>query len=55
MKKRKKRDEITVKELIDILGTLEPDAIVINGYEKKVRVYPGKENKKNGRPVVMIC
>ncbi len=39
----KSRDEIMAKELIDILSTLEQDAIIINGDRKKVRVFPGRE------------
>ena len=47
-------DKIIVKELIEILSELDQNAIVINGDEEKVRVFPGKENKKSGKPVVMI-
>lgn len=46
----------TVKEIIDILSSLKnQDAIVYNGKEKPIKIYPGMENKKGGKPIVMIC
>ena len=51
-----KAEKNTVEEIIDILLNLEcQDAIVYNGKEKPVKIYVGKENKINGKPIVMIC
>ena len=51
-----KAEKHTVEEIIDILSRIEcQDAIVYNGKEKPVKIYVGKENKINGKSVVMIC
>jgi len=47
--------ETTVEQLIGILQGLDPKAIVIGDREKNIRVYPGKENKKGGRNIVLLC
>lgn len=43
-----------IEELIAILSELDPKSSVINGDEENIRVFPGRENKKSGKPVVMI-
>lgn len=48
-------EQKTVKEIIEILLELEQDAKVINGKEKPIKIYAGRENKNNGNPIVMIC
>ena len=51
-----KAEKHTVEEIISILSNIEcQDAIVYNGKEKPVKIYVGKENKKSGKPIVMIC
>lgn len=49
------KEKITAKELIEILGKFEPETVMINGDEKNIRLYPGRENKKYGKTVIMIC
>jgi hypothetical protein len=48
-------EEVTVKKLIEILEGMDPEAVVISGREKNIRVYPGKESKENGRNIVLLC
>ena len=36
-------------------GRLDPEAVVISGREKNIRVYPGKESKEGGRNIVLLC
>jgi hypothetical protein len=55
MEEWKNPNEMTVEELIAILQEEDPKAIVINGNEENIRIYPGKENKAGGRPVLLIC
>ncbi len=54
MKERSNPREVTVKDLIETLKTLDQDSVVINGKEENIRAYPGKENKENGRKIVML-
>ena len=44
-----------MKKLIEILEGMDPEAVVISGREKNIRVYPGKESKENGRNIVLLC
>lgn len=46
--------ELTVAGLISILQEQPKDARVINSDEKEVRVFYGVENKKDGKPVILI-
>ena len=48
-------EEVTVKKLIEILEGMDPEAVVISGREKNIRVYPGKENKEDGKNIVLLC
>lgn len=48
------KNAVTVKELIRILSDLPPNAKVINGKERNIRIYPGRDTT-NGKEVVMIC
>ena len=48
-------EEVTVKKLIEILEGMDPEAVVISGREKNIRVYPGRESKKGGRNIVLLC
>ena len=49
-----RENEMTVAKLIDILSGFPSEALVVNVDENVVRVFAGKENKANGRRVVMI-
>lgn len=49
------QDEITVETLIDILCKQDKNALVLNGYEENIKVYPGRENRPGGRNIVMMC
>ncbi len=51
----KNPDKVTVEVLIDVLCRQDKDAIILNGNEENIRVYPGSENKPGGRKVLMIC
>lgn len=55
MKEYDNPNEITVKKLIEILKGMDPEAVVISGREKNIRIYPGRENKAGGRNIIMIC
>lgn len=46
--------ELTVAGLIKILQEQPQDARVVNSDEKGVRVFCGVENKKDGKPVILI-
>ena len=46
--------ELTVAGLIRILQEQPQDALVINSDEKEARVFLGKENKEDGKTVVLI-
>ncbi len=48
-------EEITVKKLVEMLEYMDPEAIVISGREKNIRIYPGRENKEGGRNIVLLC
>ena len=48
------KNEVTVKELIRILSDLPPNAKVINGKERNIRIYPGRDTT-SGEEVVMMC
>ena len=48
-------EEVTVKKLIEILEGMDPEAVVISGREKNIRVYPGKESKEGSRNIVLLC
>jgi hypothetical protein len=51
----KNPDEVTVGELLEVLCRQDKKAIVHNGYEENIRIYPGSENKPGGRKILMIC
>jgi hypothetical protein len=55
MEEWKNQSEVTVKELIEVLCRQDENAIVHNGNEENIRIYPGNENKEGGRNVIMIC
>ena len=55
MKEWENPNEVTVEKLIEILKTLDQSAVVLNGKEKNIRIYPGRENKQGGRAIVMLC
>lgn len=55
MKEWKNPNEVTVEDLIQTLETLDKKAIVLNKNGENIRIYPGRENKKGGQPVVMLC
>lgn len=48
-------EEVTVKKLIEILEGMDPEAVVISGSEKNIRVYPGKESEGKRRNIVLLC
>lgn len=48
-------EEVTVKKLIEILEGMDPEAVVISSREKNIRVYPGRENKEDGRNILLLC
>lgn len=46
----------TVEDVIERLEGLEmQNATVVNNKDKPIKIYAGRENKKNGKPIVMIC
>lgn len=55
MNEWKNENEITIKDLVEILQTLDQSAIVKNGKENNIRIYPGRENKSGGKAMVMLC
>lgn len=55
MKEYKNVNEITVEQLIDILEKQDKAAVVINGNNENIRIYPGRENKTGGKSIIMIC
>lgn len=55
MKEYKNLNEITVEQLINILEQQDKSAVVLNGNNENIRIYPGRENKSDGKSVIMIC
>jgi len=48
-------NQVTIADLIEMLQTLDPESIVINDRDQNINVYPGRENKPGGRPIVKLC
>lgn len=48
-------NEVTAEHLIKILKSYEPDAIVLNGKEKNISIYPGRRVGPGDGSVIMIC
>ena len=54
MKEYKNPNEIKVSQLIEILKECDSDAIVINGKDENIKIYPGMRIKDK-KQVVKIC
>ena len=55
MEEWKNPNQVTIADLIQTLRALNQESIVLNGHEENIRVYPGRENKPGGKPVVILC
>lgn len=46
MEEYKNPNKVTAEQLIEILKSYDPEAIVLNGNEENIRVYSGKKRNR---------